>query len=347
VVTYPDSSVSYRPTERIAVMQLQKNRALTVTSSAAAAAGTDSTLQFWGRFDSLTTLGPLVSQSQVNRPRVYISAPGVITYSGVSYSWPSESSGSYLNTYDWHHYAFVKAGPTLAMYVDGNRVAEGPAPFGLLPFRVATTSSLSIGFNDGGTGGELAAFEMHNAALPGAVIAERYATGIPLANVIPTATLTNSPIPTATSTPTATTIGTGTATSTPTMGLLFKTRTAVSGRATATAIAVKNATETRAAPATQTKQAVINNTAIAGIATRWAKIDLTEQAMQRTATAGAVKALTQTPTPVRVVFTSIPKIPSITKVPALTYTRTGTATHTPNSKFTKFCFQVKIKNIYS
>ena len=334
VVTYPSSSASFRPSERIAVMQLQQNRALTVTSSAAAAAGTDSTLQFWGRFDSLTTLGPLVSQSQVNRPRVYISAPGVITYSGVSYSWPTESSGSYLNSFDWHHYAFVKAGTTLAIYIDGNRVAEGPAPMGLFPFRVASTTSLSVGFNDGGTGGELAAFELHNVALPGAVIAQRYATGIPLANVIPTATLTKSPIPTETSTPTATPVGTGTSTRTPTLALLFRTRTEVSGRATTTAIAVKNATETQAIPATQTKQAVINNTAVAGIATKWAKIDLTEQAMQRTATAGAIKALTRTPTPVRIVFTSIPKIPTITMVPSLTRTRTGTATITPNDKFT-------------
>ena len=334
VVTYPSSYALYRLSERIAVMQLQQNRAMTVTSSAAAAAGTDSTLQFWGRFDSLTTLGPLVSQSQVNRPRVYISAPGVITYSGVSYSWPTVWSGGYVNIYDWHHYAFVKAGATLAIYVDGNRVAEGPAPVGLLPFRVANTASLSIGFNDGATGGELAAFELHNSALPGAVIAQRYATGIPLANVIPTATLTDSPVPTATSTPTATPVGTGTATRTPTLALLLRTRTEMSGRATATAIAVKNATETKAIPATQTKQAIINNTAIAEIATKWAKIELTEQIMQKTATAAAIKALTQTPTPARIVFTSIPKIPTITMVASLTFTRTGTATHTPNSKFT-------------
>jgi hypothetical protein len=228
-------------------------------------AGTDSTLQFWGRFSSFNTLGSIVLQSQANRPRIYISAPGVLNYSGVPYAWsPDVSSG----VAEWHHYVFVKAGPTLAIYVDGNRVAEGLARAGLLPFRVASTSSLSFGFTDGGSSGELTAFELANVALPAAVIAQRYAAGIPLENVVPTTTVTNSPTPTETPIPTATAVGTGTATSTPTLVLLYKTRTAFSGRATATSLAVKNATETQAAPATQTKQVSIDSTSIAGIATK-------------------------------------------------------------------------------
>ncbi|MFN7470128.1 MAG: LamG-like jellyroll fold domain-containing protein, partial [Roseiflexaceae bacterium] len=159
VVTYPESVTSYRPTERIAVMQLQKNRALTISSSGAAAAGTDSTLLFWGRFASLDTIGQLVTQSQANRPRIAITAPGVLNYSGISYAWPSGSTAGTPQLSDWHHFAFVKSGATLAIYIDGNKVVEGSAPAGLLPFRVGTSSSLSIGFYQGSRIGELGAFE--------------------------------------------------------------------------------------------------------------------------------------------------------------------------------------------
>lgn len=102
------------------------------------------------------------------------------------------------DTYDnqWHLFTFVKSGTTLQIYIDNNKVAEGIAPAGLQPFRVAAGSTLNVGAVNGG---ELAAVEVSPFAFPYEYIKWRYENGIPNpATAQPTAT------PQSTATPTRT-----------------------------------------------------------------------------------------------------------------------------------------------
>lgn len=324
VVSYPDPSAAYRPLERVAAIRFQRNRAVTISSTAPLAAGTDSTLQFWAHFQSLDTIAPLVTQSAAGRLRIYVASPGVLSFSGVDYHWPAESAVPPQRSDDWHHYAFVKQGGQLAIYIDGNQVATGPAPAGIAPFRVSSTLSLAMGFTDAGGAGEYAGIELANTALPAAAIAARYSSGLAPEHVSPTHTLTASPSPT-------TILNSPTSTATVPTSVFGRTLTAL--RSTATALAYGKATMTRRAMQTSTAVSGLQQTLVAAAATRWANLEKTDVAQQRTATKKAIFDTTRTATPLRIIVTVGTKLPTITAPATLTPTRTPTASRTPDTRF--------------
>lgn len=291
VVDYPNTDYTIRPLERIGAMQLQKGRILTISSSAGSVAGTDSTLMFWARFGNLSDLGSLISQTQANRPDVRISSANRLSFANLNYTY--NSTRYPFN--QWHHYAFVKQGNTLSIYINGNNVASGNARGGLLPFRVYSASAMKIGNISAGNG-EISAFELYNNALSAAEITAQYANNIDPTYQSPTLSLTK--------------------TRTPTKVSAFPTRTAtvVISPRTKTLIAGRTATASRAADVTATRAALqLTQTAL-----RWDSYPLTETAFIKTSTALSISS------PTKVII----RIPSKTAIPTITLAKTQTRSPT-------------------
>lgn len=296
VVTYPNTDYSVRPLERIGAVQLQKSRALTISSTAGVVAGSDSTLMFWARFGNLNDIGNLVNQTQVNRANVTVSAANRLSFANLNYNYNST-----LYPFNrWHHYAFVKKGNALAIYINGNNVASGIASATLLPFRVYSAASMHVGGISAGNG-ELSSVELYNTALTDTDIVTRFAKNIDAAYRSPTLSSTR------TQSPTKLRLS---PTRTATINLLPQTKTSIVGR---------TATASRAAAATETQKAAhLTQTAV-----RWGGYQLTETAFIQTATALSVSS------PTKIVI----RIPSKTAVATLTPARSNTPTqsHTPSA----------------
>jgi hypothetical protein len=266
VVYYPNPSWLPRPLERVAAMQFAPNRALTYSALGAVAGGSDSTLLFWARFDdgysngvypdsSTRQIVKQIGASALNRPAIgWNASTHTISLASLAYVW----SGYANNT--WHHFGFVKQAGTLQIYIDGNKVAEGPANPLLLPFRVATGSTLVTG---NAYAGEMAAVELSNLAFDGNTVADRYANGFPAGNVSPTLTFTISLTPSATVVPIVT------------LPALNLSKTVVA------LIATSKARNTQIAIpfATMTRVIQLNQTAMALYGTKWANYDKTNTAV--------------------------------------------------------------------
>ena len=339
----PNSDTAFnRPNERFASFYMEPNHymsygvwpATTVTPYP----GTDSSLMFWGRLDDASDNNyPLVQSSTnpyVNRPSVYwTGSTHTLQYAGLNVNW---------DTYDnqWHLFTFVKSGTTLQIYIDNNKVAEGIAPAGLQPFRVAAGSTLNVGAVNGG---ELAAVEVSPLAFPYEYIKWRYENGIPNP-------ATAQPQSTATSTPTYTPSPTFTPSITPTGKFSAPTQTwykitvvnpsltALAGTQTAIAATSQADQFNRANPqwATATAQAAgLNMTATAVRQTQVAEVNTMSAAnknIQGTQTALALAGKTATPfifIPATFVVINFP-----TLVPSYTSTATWTKSPTQNPAFT-------------
>ncbi|MCX6016641.1 MAG: LamG domain-containing protein, partial [Chloroflexales bacterium] len=304
VVSYPNRSVVPRLIERLASFKMQPLRGLTVRSTASIASGSDSTLQFWSYFALPSRTEALVTQLQANRPSISVSS-SEINYAGIRYSYQ-------INRFppnQWHHYAFVKSGTQLLMYIDGNQVASGTAAASLLPFRVGTGSTLYAGMM-ATPNGELAALELTNQALGADAIVQRYMQGVPSANIMPTATATMSLTPSVTQTPGQT------YTPSRTIAVAMASKTAVA----LTNTSIKVVSQTAAPKATQSRVAQLDLTNVASTVTRWADYSRTDVAIRTRS----------------LVATKIPLIVYPTRIPSLVIladTRTATYTITPNYKF--------------
>ncbi len=355
-VYYPDKSGASlpansdtafnRPNERFASFYMEPNHymsygvwpATTVTPYP----GTDSSLMFWGRLDDASDNNyPLVQSSTnpyVNRPSVYwTGSTHTLQYAGLNVNW---------DTYDnqWHLFTFVKSGTTLQIYIDNNKVAEGIAPAGLQPFRVAAGSTLNVGAVNGG---ELAAVEVSPFAFPYEYIKWRYENGIPNPA---TAQPTTTPQSTATPTRTYTASPTFTRSMTPTgifsaptqtwykITVVNPSLTALAGTQTAIAATSQADQFNRANPqwATATAQAAgLNMTATAVRQTQVAEVNTMSAAnknIQGTQTALALAGKTATPfifIPATFVVINFP-----TLVPSYTSTATWTKSPTRNPAFT-------------
>jgi len=303
VVYYPDRQVVPRPLERVASITLEPGHFISYSSTAPVIAGTDSTLMFWAHLDnSYLWLRPLATQNTVNRPTVYWhGSTQTLSFASLSYAWGADAVNPF--TSGWHFFAFVKNANTLQIYIDGNKVAEGPALPALQPFRVGVGQILAMG---GAQSGEMAAVELSNFALPGAQIAQQYAGNFPRDAISPTRTFTITP----------------TASSTPVPAITIpasnQLRTAVAAAATAKA----RATLMAAPNATNTRLASLNGTSMALAATQWANLAKTDSAMgSKTPVASKIPVVTKfIPFPTFVVI----KSPTVN----LTHTRTNTATAT-------------------
>ena len=304
IVSYPNRSVPLRPSERLAAFKMQPLRGLTVRSTAAVASGNDSTLQFWSYFALPSRPEAWVTQLQANRPSITVSNSEIV-YAGIRYS----HQVNRFPTNQWHHYAFVKSGTQLLMYIDGNQVASGLAAATLLPFRVGTGSTLYAGMM-ATPNGQFAALELHNQALSADAIVQRYMQGLPAANVMPTATATMSLTPSMTQTPGQT------YTPSRTIAVAMASKTAVA----LTSTNIKLVSQTAAPKGTQTRAAQLDQTKVVLTMTRWAGYARTEVAIT-----------TRSP-----VATKVPPIVYPTRVPSMVIladTRTATLSMTPNAKF--------------
>jgi hypothetical protein len=328
VIYYPDRSYIPRPLERVGAMQLATGKTLSISSTAALVGGADSTFMFWARFGNLNGTGTLISQNGINRPYLKLVSSNRLSYGGLAFNYNSTAY-----PFDsWHHYALVKRGRTLQVFINGNMVAEGTASATLLPFRVANSVSMSIGGISAGDG-EMSAFELHNSALTADQITQRYANGSDAAYTSPTLTMTR----TRTTTNTARPLRTFTPIKAATITHWAK-QTATASHGITTKETMIAATRTGVVAATQTRDAI--NTGLT--ATRWVEYGITETAFVATATAFRLASKTPVviiiPTTTRkiaspTVVTSRTPTPSITRSPTASPTVTRTegpsATHKP------------------
>jgi hypothetical protein len=252
VVYYPDRSVMPRMLERVAAQRLEPRRWITWSSSKPVAAGTNGTLMFWAHLDD--TLGStmtVVMHTLGNRPQIYWRGnTHELTFNSLTYDWSQDYTAG------WHMFTFVMGNGLLQIYIDGDKVAEGPASAWSAPFRVGNGRSLKVGGLDGG---ELAAVELANWAYPANYIASRYAGNLSAGNVTPSKTLTVTPTRTNTTQPVIT------------IPVINLNKTLVAQLATQNA--VKTA---EAAPfATATKKAQLLIPTFALMQTQWSLIDRT------------------------------------------------------------------------
>ncbi|MEY2845695.1 MAG: hypothetical protein RL076_1241 [Chloroflexota bacterium] len=203
-----------RPHERFAAFYMEPNHFMSYGMAPNATMtpypGTDGSLMFWARLDDASMVNYPLVQSQtsppVTRPSVFWrGSTRTLTFANLSVVWSNFDNG-------WHLFTFVKRGNMLEIYIDNNRVAEGLAPAGLQPFRVASGSTLNMGAV---AGGEMAAVEFSPFAYPNDYIAWRYGNGIPnpataQPSITPVSTLTPSRTMTFTRTLTTSRTPTGT-----------------------------------------------------------------------------------------------------------------------------------------
>lgn len=305
-VYYPED-VLPRPLERIAAIKMQARRSIGYYATTVSAPGTDSTLLFWARLDGSSAINRALAAMSpgINRPSVFWrGSTRTLTFGSLSHVWSDFNTG-------WHHFAFVKDATTLQIYIDGNKVAEGPAPAGMQPMRVANGIALMVG---GADSGEMSAVELANFAYGGNRIVGHYVGGFPLTAVVPTKTLTASQTPSQTPIPVMTI---------PAVDLV---------KTSAALIATSKAKQTIAAApgATQTKAAQLQQTAMALYLTQWADLSRTDVALN-----------TRTLVPTRpAAFTLIPALPTFvifrTSTPnlAITVTRSRTSTATLTASIT-------------
>ncbi|MFZ9858811.1 MAG: LamG-like jellyroll fold domain-containing protein [Roseiflexaceae bacterium] len=325
IIYYPDREYLPRPLERIGAMQLASGKMLTIASTAGVVRGTDSTFMFWAQFGNLNGNGTLISQSGRNRPSLVLTTTNRFSYAGLAFNYNSTA----YPFKSWHHFALVKRGRTLEVFINGNLVAQGTAAASLLPFRVASSTSLNIGGIAAGNG-EISAFELHNTALTANQIAGRYAGGIDATYLSPTLTHTQTRTVTKTARPLQTFTPIKPATRTHWARLTVTASHSVNNKQTMIA-----GTRTRVAGATQTRNALN----IRLTETRWAEYDIAETAFVATITALRVASRTPvivviptttrkiaSPTVVQSKTPTLTPTPSNTRIP--TRTRTSTATNT-------------------
>jgi len=302
VVYYPDRTVVPRPLERVAAQQLEQNHWITWSSGNAVNAGNEGTLQFWAHLDDNSgSMLPLVIQSVGNRPQIYWRGSShTLTFNSLTYEWSDF-------TPTWHMFTFVKTTNLHQIYIDGNKVAEGTAAVGTLPFRVGAGVTLKVG---GVEGGELAGVELANWAFPGNYVAFRYTSNTSPSNITPSRTLTVTPTASNTAQPIVT------------IPAININKTVLAAQVTQNAILTA-----AAAPfATATKRAQIFIPTFVMAQTQWAGINITQ-----TEAAYALK----TPVPTkRPILTLAPIFPTLTVFLFPTRNMSQTATRTTTGTMT-------------